>query len=244
VAGGITVIGDVPRFLPDRLRPQTQQGRRSRRGLVVLSVVPFMLLAVPLWRVEHVRVDECPSLPRAAVASLQELVGQPAISLDVCAIKERIEVWPGVGEVRVDFLLPGTVSVRAATAPTLASVRVGRNWHGVDAGGGFTGRLQEPIRPELVGFSASVDRSRGLEAARRVARATGGSVTTVRRITPSDYQVELAASDGLAAAVIHVSPSGTAAEASWCAAFAGGAIAQPWADLRWSDRIVVGGGNE
>jgi hypothetical protein len=237
------VNGDAPRFLPDRLRPQTPR-RHSRRGLVVLSVVPFMLLAVPLWRVEHVRVDECPSLPRAAVASLQELVGQPAIGLDVCAIKERIEVWPGVGEVRVDFLLPGTVSVHAATAPALGSVRVGRNWHGVGADGAFTGRLQEPIRPTLVGFSAAVDRSLGLEAAHRVENATGAWVTTVRRITPSDYRLELAASDGVTAAVIHVSPSGTAAEASWCTAFAGGTVAQPWADLRWADRIVVGGGSE
>jgi hypothetical protein len=237
------VNGDAPRFLPDSLRPQ-MQSRRSRRGLALLSVVPFMMLAVPLWRVEQVRIDECPGLPQAAVASLQELVGQPAIGLDVRAIKERIEVWPGVGEVRVDFLLPGTVSVHAATAPTMASVRVGRNWHGVDADGGFTGRLQAPVQPVLDGFATAVDRGHGLEAARRVEDATGVSVMKVQRITPSDYRVELAASDGSTVAVIHVSPSGTAAEISWCAAFACGTVAQPWADLRWADRIVVGGGRE
>jgi hypothetical protein len=237
------VNGDAPRFLPDRLRPQTP-GRRSRRGLVVLSVVPFMLLAVPMWRVEHVRVDGCPRLPQAAVASLQELVGQPAIGLDVSAIKERIEVWPGVGEVRVDFLLPGTVSVSAATAPTLGSVRVGRNWHGVGTDGGFTGRLQAPVEPVLEGFAAAVDRRRGLEAAHRVADATGATVTTVQRITPGDYRVELVATDGSTATVIHVSSAGTAAETSWCTGFADGTITRPWADLRWADRIVVGGGSE
>ncbi len=237
------MMGDAPRFLPDRLRPQTP-GRRSRRGLVVLSVVPFMLLAIPLWRVEQVRVDGCPKLPQSAVASLQELAGQPAIGLDVRAIKERIEVWPGVGEVRVDFILPGTLSVHAATASTLGSMRVGRNWHGVGADGGFTGRMQTPVQPVLEGFASAVDRRRGLEAAGRVAGATGFQVTTVRRITPGDYRVEFAAADGSTPAVIHVSPSGTAAETAWCAAFAGGTITQPWADLRWADRIVVGGGSE
>lgn len=235
------MTGDAPLFLPDRLRPKTP-GRRSHRGLVLLSVVPFMLIAVPLWRVEHVRVDGCPKLPSSAVASLQELVGQPAIGLDVGAIKERVQIWPGVGEVRVDFVLPGTLLVRAETAPTLGSVRVGRSWHGVGADGGLTGRLQILVEPVLEGFAAEGDRQRGLEAARRIHDAAGVPVAKVQRITPSDYLVEFIAAEGEAAVVVHVCPQGSAAERSWCAAFARGTIAQPWADLRWTDRIVIGGG--
>lgn len=235
------MTGDVPRFLPDRLRPKTP-GRRSRRGLVLLSVVPFMLLAVPLWRVEHVRVDGCPKLPPSEVASLQELVGQPALGLDVAAIKERVQMWPGVGEVRVDFVLPGTLMVRAETAPTLGSVRVGRSWHGVGADGGLTGRLQFPVEPVLDGFAAEGDRQRGLDAARRIREAAGVPVAKVQRITPSDYLVELTAAEGETAVVVHVCPQGSAAEQSWCAAFAQGTVVQPWADLRWADRIVIGGG--
>ena len=235
------MTGDAPLFLPDRLRPKTP-GRRSHRGLVLLSVVPFMLIAVPLWRVEHVRVDGCPKLPSSAVASLQELVGQPAIGLDVGAIKERVQMWPGVGEVRVDFVLPGTLLVRAETAPTLGSVRVGRSWHGVGADGGLTGRLQILVEPVLEGFAAEGDRQRGLEAARRIHDAAGVPVAKVQRITPSDYLVEFIAAEGEAAVVVHVCPQGSAAERSWCAAFARGTIAQPWADLRWTDRIVIGGG--
>ena len=235
------MTGDAPLFLPDRLRPKTP-GRRSHRGLVLLSVVPFMLIAVPLWRVEQVRVDGCPKLPPSAVASLQELVGQPAIGLDVGAIKERVQMWPGVGEVRVDFVLPGTLLVRAETAPTLGSVRVGRSWHGVGADGGLTGRLQILVEPVLEGFAAEGDRQRGLDAARRIHDAAGVPVAKVQRITPSDYLVEFIAAEGEAAVVVHVCPQGSAAERSWCAAFARGTIAQPWADLRWTDRIVIGGG--
>jgi hypothetical protein len=64
----------------------------------------------------------------------------------------------------------------------------------------------------------------------------------VRRITPSDYRVHLSVSEARVAFVLHIRPQGSAAEQAWCAAFASGAVAQPWADLRWSDRIVVGGG--
>ncbi len=233
--------GDVPRFLPESVRPKVP-GRRSHRGLVLLSVVPFMLLAVPLWRVEQVVVDGCPDLPRSEVASLQELVGQPAIGLDVAAIKERVQMWPGVGEVRVDFVLPGTLTVFAETAPTLGSVRVGRSWHGVGADGGLTGRLQFPVEPVLEGFAVQSDRQRGLGAARRVREASGATVVKVQRITPIDYLLELTAADRESAVVVHVRPQGSVAELSWCVAFAAGSVAQPWADLRWTDRIVIGGG--
>jgi hypothetical protein len=235
------VSAENPRFLPEYLRPQTP-GRRSRRGLVLLSVVPFMLLAVPMWRVETVQIDACPKLPQSAVASLQELVGQPALGLDVGAIKERIQIWPGVGEVGVDFVLPGTVVVRAETAPTLGSVRVGTSWHGVGADGSLTGRLQRAADPVLEGFAAASDRRFGLAAALRIEKAARIRVATVRRITPGDYRVQLAAVDGQAAVVLHIRPRGSAAEQAWCAQYASGNIAQKWADLRWSDRIVIGGG--
>lgn len=207
-----------------------------------MSVVPFMLLAIPMWRVETIQVDACPKVPQSAVASLQGLVGQPAIGLDVGAIKERIQIWPGVGEVRVDFVLPGTITVRAETAPTLGSVRVGESWHGVGEDGSLTGRLQVNVPPVLEGFSSAADRRRGLEAAHRILEATGARVLQVRRVTPGDFRIQLAPDDGRGPVILHVSPLGTVGEQSWCTAFAAGKISQPWADLRWSDRIVIGGG--
>jgi len=212
---------------------------------VLLSVVPFMLLALPMWRVETIHVNACAKVPRSAVASLQQLVGQPAIGLDVDAIKDRIQIWPGVGEVRVDFVLPSTIEVRAETAPTFGCVRVGNGWHGVGEDGGLTGRLQVAVRPVLEGFSTTGDRWRGLEAARRVREAVGVEISKVRRVTPSDFELHLAAGESGEDGddvVIHVRPEGSAGELSWCTAYAEGRVAQPWADLRWSDRIVIGGG--
>ena len=233
--------GNVPVFLPEHLRPQ-QPGRRSRRGLVLLSVVPFMLLAVPMWRVETVRVDGCPNLPQSAVESLQGLAGQPTLGLDVRAIQERVEIWPGVGEVEVNFLLPDTVCVRAKTASVVGSVQVGRSWHGVEADGEFSGRLQNPVGPVLLRFHEIEGRRGALRAAHRIREATGARILEVEHITPTDFRLQLAVGDGVEPTVIHVRPEGTTAESAWCAAFVRNEIDYKWADLRWSDRMVIGGG--
>ena len=39
-----------------------------------------------------------------------------------------------------------------------------------------------------------------------------------------------------------VATEATGAERAWCAALAEGSLHQTWADLRWADRIVIGGG--
>ena len=233
--------GDTPRFLPDRLRPPAL-GRRSRRGLVVASVVPIMLLSLPLWRVGEVRVDGCSKLPPAAVASLHELVGQPALGLDLEAIRDSVKVWPGIGEVQVELELPGTLRVSAEEESASGSVRIGHGWHGVGADGRLTGVVELPLEPVLIGFPSDGDRSRGLAAARRLERATAARVREIRRITPSDYEARLAPVGDRGPVVVHVRPQGSMAEVAWCVAFAGGNVEQSWADLRWSDRMVIGGG--
>jgi len=235
------MTGDGPRFLPERLRPRVPR-RRSRRRLVLLTVLPVMLLAIPQWRIQEVKVDGGPELPRAARRSLHELVGQPAFGLDLAEIRDRVEVWPGVGEVSIELQLPGTVAVRAEAASVHGSVRVGRGWHGVDSDGGLTGAIDEPQLPVLEGFGGRpVDRKRGLDAARRIAEATLGEVMEISRITPADYRALLVPQTGGAELVVHVRPDGTAAERTWCAAFAEGLLAERWVDLRWSDRMVLGG---
>lgn len=233
--------GGPTRFLPERLRPPAL-GRRSRRGLVLASVVPMMLFALPLWRVGEVRVDGCSKLPAAAVDSLYSMVGQPALGLDLEKIRDSVKVWPGIGEVRVELELPGTVSVRAEEELVLGSVRVGRGWHGVGADGSLTGALELPLGPVLEGFLGAGDRCSGLAAARRLERSTGARVVEVRRIMPTDYRVSLVPAGEQDRTVVHVRPQGSMAEAAWCMAFAGGAVEHRWADLRWSDRMVIGGG--
>ena len=233
--------GDTHQFLPESLRPPVA-GRRSRRGFALLTVVPVILLAFPQWQVQVVRVDGCPKLPATAVNSLHELVGQPAFGLDVQAIRDAVEVWPGVGEVAVELELPGTVRVRAESTPIFGSVRVGRSWHGVGADGRLAGLVEIASPPILKGFDGEVERSRGLAAARRLDEASGGQVMEILRVTPADYRVQLAADGRKGLLAIHVNPQGSAAEGAWCAAIAQGSPMQPWADLRWPDRMVIGGG--
>lgn len=233
---------EVPRFLPDRLRPPTT-ARKRRRGFALLTVVPVMLLALPRWQVGEVLVEGCPKLPAAAVRSLHELVGQPALGLDLEAVRDRVEIWPGVGEVEVELELPHTVRVSAAAAVSQGSLRIGRSWHGVAADGSLTGLLDIALAPVLEGFSSELERSRGLAVASRLEAETGGQVQAVRRITPADYRLRLLPPGGGAERILHVLPQGTGAERAWCAALAEGSIHQTWADLRWADRIVIGGGS-
>ena len=233
---------DLPRFLPERLRPPPT-GRKGRRGLALLTVVPVMLLALPRWQVSEVLVEGCPKLPAASIHSLHELVGQPAMGLDLEAVRDRVEIWPGVGEVEVELELPGTVHVRAAASVSRGSLRVGRSWHGVAADGSLTGLVDFGLPPVLAGFTSDLERSKGLAVASRLEETTGGQVNEIRRVTPSDYRLQLELSGGGPEIVIHVVPQGTNAEKAWCAAVTNGSLTQTWADLRWMDRIVLGGGS-
>jgi hypothetical protein len=232
---------DVPRFLPERLRPPTT-GRKRKRGFALLTIVPVMLLALPRWQVGEVLVQACPKLPQSAVRSLSELVGQPAFGLDLQSVRDRIEAWPGVGEVEVELELPGTVHVRAEAATSCGSLRVGRSWHGVAADGTMTGAIDIALPPVLDGFVSVSGRADGLEVVRRLEEATGGQVMEIRRVTPMDYRLRLQPPAGGPEMVVHVQPRATDAEIAWCTAVAGGSVAHRWADLRWQDRIVIGGG--
>lgn len=232
---------ETHRFLPERLRPPVS-GRRSRRGYALLTVVPVMLLALPQWRVAEVKVDGCPKLPASAVDSMYQLVGQPAFAVDLEEIKERVEIWPGVGGVRVEFELPGTIMIRAEAAETCGSVRVGRSWHGVNVDGELTGVVAAAVPPLLEGFAGDVDRGQGLAAALRLEEAAGGRVQSVFRVTPTDFRVLFVPPDRREAAVVFVRAQATVAEKAWCAAVASGSETHPWVDLRYSDRMVVGGG--
>ena len=230
----------APTFLPDRLRPAVPR-RRSRRGVVVLSVVPAVLLALPMWRVDDVQVDGYPDFPAATVQSLEEMAGQPALALDLEGIRDDVEVWPGVGSVSVELELPGTLRVRAAAAEMRGSVRIGRSWHGVGDNGELVGVAETVVPPVLLAFGEGTDRARGLAAVRRIEAASGARVLEVRRITPADYRLVLTTGEDDLDVVAHVRPEGSGAEIAWCAAFAKGSVPRVWTDLRAPDRMVIGG---
>jgi hypothetical protein len=121
------------------------------------------------------------------------------------------------------------------------SLRVGHSWHGVAADGSLTGIVEIALPPVLAGFTSDIERSKGLAVASRLEAATGGQVMEIRRITPSDYRLRLQPSGGGPERVVHVVPQGSDAEKAWCAAVADGSLKQTGADLRSTDRIVIGG---
>jgi hypothetical protein len=228
-------------FLPIRFRP-TPAHRRPRRRLLLLALVAVPPLVAPWWRVQAVQVEGCRGLPAAVTASLSDLVGSFPLAVDPQWVRRQVDVWPAVAVVDVRLELPGTLKVSATATTPAASIPAGRGWHAVAANGTLGGPLPSPHLPVLVGFSTQeTELRRGLEVARRLADATGATVEAVRAVAPDDLEVWLRSGDGPAPLVVHVRLSGSAGERYWSELVAAGAEVAPWADLRWDDRLVIGG---
>jgi len=69
----------------------------------------------------------------------------------------------------------------------------------------------------------------------------GMRVEEVRIITPADYRLRLRRPADERSVVVHVLPEATLGERYWCDRVSAGDRPPPWADLRWDDRVVVGG---
>ena len=228
-------------FLPDRFRPRSPK-RSARRTLLLIGLLPISLAATPWWRVEAVDLSGCVGLPTEVVAQLQGLVGRPALLVGPQWVRRQLEVWPEVAAVEVRLELPATLRVTARKTDSMGCVPIGRRWHAVNGAGELAGAIDRPIEPILEGISCRPEElRRGLSVARRVAGATGARVEAVRQITPSDYELQLWPEGWERPLVIHVRPEGTAGERYWCERIASGDVSSPWADLRWDERIVLGG---
>ena len=227
-----------PVFLPDRFRPALPR-RRPRRLLALVAFIPCSLLLLPLWRVQTVEVTGCGGLPASFELSLRQLEGTSLLTTNLDRIREQVDAWPGVAGVEVRLELPGTLHVTVRQSTARASVPVGAGWHGVDGAGQLTGALTQPMPLSLESFPPSPeDLRQGLAVADRIGRACQARVLTVRRITPSDFEVALDKAG--ASLVIHVRPQPTAGERLWCEHAVSGQLAWRWADLRWDSRLVLG----
>jgi len=231
----------TPTFLPDRLRPRPV--RRRRRRVVAPVALVAGLAVLPLWRVDSVEVRPCPGVPSQVLDALGDLEGEPVWAIDLDDVRRRLEVWPAVAGVEVRLELPGRLLVRMRPHRIAGSVRVGRGWRGVTADGGWAGPLPGPVAPIVDGRADGPDeRRRALAAARRLESATGREVLMARAVTPSDLEVRLApTADDPLGLVARVAPRETAAERWWSEQVAAGRPPSRWADLRWDDRLVVGG---
>jgi len=218
--------------------------RRIRRRVVLALAGLGAATALALgWRVDRVEVSACDAVPAGTVASLRALEGSPVLLLSLDWVRRQLEIWPGVVAVEARLVLPGTLRVTARPAVAAGSLRWTRGWRAVAPDGRTGVRIEAPLRPELVGFSADPREVRlGLVVAQRLERASGFAVRRVRRILPGDLEVTLVDAGGEVTAVAHVTPEGTAAETWWTARLAAGREARgSRADLRWADRVVVGG---
>ncbi len=228
-------------FLPERLRPHAQR-RRSRRSLLLLALLPATLALTPWWRVQAVDLDGCAGLPSEVTASLKQLVGRPALSVSPQWVRQQLEQWPEVAEVEVRLELPATLRVAATRKAAHGSLSAGRRWHAVTRTGELAGVLDRPLEPVLEGVRCRpAELRRALSVAERCAEASGGRVETVREITPLDFELRLWPAGAEQPVVLHLRPEPTAGERYWCERIARGEARSPWADLRWDDRVVLGG---
>lgn len=228
-------------FLPERLRPNAQR-RRSRRSLLLLALLPATLALTSWWRVQAVDLGGCADLPPEVTASLMQLVGRPALTVSPQWIRRQLEQWPEVAAVEVRLELPGTLRVAATRREAHGSLSAGKRWHAVTSSGELAGVLDHKLEPVLEDVRCRpAELRQALAVAERCAEATGGRVETVREITPSDFELRLRPAGAEQPVVLHLSPEPTKGERYWLERIARGEARSPWADLRWDDRVVLGG---
>jgi len=230
-------------FLPDRLRPSAQLRRRRRPLWLLLALLAVGPAAVPWWKVQAVEVTGYRGFPETVHSSLSSLVGRCPLTVDPQWVRRQVEVWPAVAAVDVKLELPATLKVHATPAATHGSVPSGLRWRAVTEGGELAGPLELPHYPVLVGFSNGAgELGTALEVARRMVDATGTEVEQVRFVTPMDFEVRLQADGGHGPVTLRVQPVQTNGERYWCQQLSNRGWDSRWADLRWEDRVIVGGG--
>ncbi len=235
-------------FLPTSLRPTPQAPRpRTRRPIrwwlqagtfTAVFIGAGILLAG--WRLKAIEVTACPGLPPSTVVNLENLTGRWVPSLDLEEIRKDVERWPGVTGVGVELKLPGTLRIQALPDEICASVPMGRAWRGVTCNGGLSRRLSEPRFPVLESFDLGEAELRSaLSTGTRLCDGTTGRLVSIRKITPSDYQVTI--EDRVhpeTPSVVRVLPQGSPSEQWWHRAALNGQ-APAWADLRFGHRVVI-----
>ncbi len=239
---------DGQTFLPASLRPTPQAPRSRTRspirwwlsaGVITTFCVGAGILLAG-WRLNAVEITTCTGLPASAVVNLEDLRGTWIPSLDLDKIRQNVETWPGIAGVAVELKLPATLRIQALPDEICASVQIGRTWRGVTCNGALGRRLAEPNFPTLEHFDLDeVDLRSALSTGTRLCNGTIGRLVSIRKITPSDYEVTIATHilpD--TPSIVRVLPQGAPAEQWWHEAALSGR-APAWADLRLDHRIVI-----
>ena len=235
-------------FLPASLRPAPQAPRatprRPNRWWLQAITVTAACLAIGVllngWRLDAIDTTGCAGLPRSAVVNLEDLRGRWIPTLDLNQVRRDIECWPGVAGVAVELQLPATLRIRALPDEICASIPMGRTWRGVTCNGTLSRALVEPQLPLLLNFdSDGTDLRSALSTGNRVCDGTAGRLLSIRKITPSDYELTISVGAHTETpSVVKVLPQGTPSEQWWHRAALNGQ-APAWADLRFDHHIVI-----
>ncbi len=235
-------------FLPPSLRPAPQAprsaprrlNRRWFRAVAVTAVCIGTATLLNSWRLKAVDATGCAGLPPSAVVNLEDLRGRWIPTLDLNQVRRDVELWPGVAGVAVELKLPATLRIRALPDEICGSIPMGRTWRGITCNGTLSRRLGEPRLPLLLNFDGGGTELRSaLSAANRLCDGTAGRLLSIRKITPSDY--ELTVSVGTHPeihSIVKVTPQGTPSEQWWRTAALNGQ-APAWADLRFDHHVVI-----
>jgi len=192
------------------------------------------------WRLDTVDASGCAGLPASAVVNLEDLCGRWIPTLDLNQVRQDIECWPGVAGVAVELQLPATLRIRALPDEICASIPLGRTWRGITCNGTLSRALVEPQLPLLLNFdNGGTELRSALSTGNRLCNGTTGRLLSIRKITPSDYELTISVgAQPEAPSVVKVLPQGTPSEQWWRTAVLNGQ-APAWADLRFDHHIVI-----
>jgi len=192
------------------------------------------------WRLEAVDATGCAGLPPSAVVNLEDLCGRWIPTLDLNQVRQNIECWPGVAGVAVELQLPATLRIRALPDEICASIPMGRTWRGITCNGALSRPLVEPQLPLLLNFNGGGAELRSaLSTGNRLCKGTTGRLLSIRKITPSDYELTISVGpQSETPSIVKVLPQGTPSEQWWRTAALNGQ-APSWADLRFDHHIVI-----
>jgi cell division septal protein FtsQ len=117
-----------PMLRARRIAVRRAQGRRRLRWFIiagvvaVAAVVVLLVLASPLFAIDHVRVEGARYADQAAIQAVaDDLTGRPILTADLDAARTRLEAIPWVQSARVTMQFPNTVTFELLERTPLAA---------------------------------------------------------------------------------------------------------------------------
>ncbi len=233
----------LPPPVPDRIRYRAVRSRPRRRSASwILSIaLTATVLLVPSWTVRRVEIQSGTAVPESVIRGVHTLHGTSVFALDLHWIRTALSRWPGVASAEVRLEPSGVLRIRCTDAPVVASLAIGRGWHGVLPNGSLGPQLQAPNEIAIV--DVANDPAVLRQALRAVARVRPHLHAHSLRVTsalPGTFRIEALSATGACAVTLELAARPTAAERAWLELVASDRLhGARWFDLRGEHRLVV-----